>query len=142
MRQVPPGPSETVITEPPGSWDVACVRRATTPDADGWIPLEVTDPDGFWVPAAPDCAHPVQVQVDYFAEPTGQAGDPVDLAAAELAHEIPGWGGHDVVESAGYPAAVPRLVRVIRRDQVVAVAQYLVGTAGGWYLDSYRYCGE
>jgi hypothetical protein len=140
MHHAPPGASETVITEPPGRWEVACVRPATVPDADGWIALEVTDPAGFWVPAAPECAHSTPVQIDYFAEPPGRDGDPVDLAAEDLTHEIPGWDPHDVVQRAGYPAAVPRLVRVVRRDEVVAVARYRVGTTGGWYLDSYRYC--
>ncbi|HLV57981.1 MAG TPA: hypothetical protein VKY81_03765 [Natronosporangium sp.] len=141
VNRAPAGTSEAVATEPPGSWELACVVPTADPEERrGWIRLEVTDPLGLWVPADPDCEQPLRTDINYLVEPEGRPGDPVDLAAEDLAHTFPEWSPADTFEPAGYPQAVPRLVRVVRGGTVIAVAEYLRGSTGGWYLNSFAHC--
>jgi hypothetical protein len=143
LHHAPPGTSDVVSTEGPGSWEVTCVAFPSDADEDGeWLRLEVADPEGLWAPDAPDCEHPSGTVIDYFREPEGRPGDPVDLAAQDLPQEVPGWSPDDVLEPAGYPEAVPRLVRVVRDGDVVAVAEYPQGTEDGWYLTNILYCED
>src|SRR5690606_28510621 len=141
VNRAPAGTSEAVATEPPGSWELACVVPTADPEERrGWIRLEVTDPLGLWVPADPDCEQPLRTDINYLVEPEGPPGGPVDLAAEDLARTLPVWSPADTFEPAGYPQAVPRLVRVVRGGTVIAAAAYLRGCTGGWYLNSFAHC--
>ncbi|HKZ86265.1 MAG TPA: hypothetical protein VJ793_21745 [Anaerolineae bacterium] len=146
QHQAPPGISETVSEEGPGSWKVICSDPNDYPQAgSSWVRLEVVDPDGVWLPDRPACEHPTGIHPDYVEYfegrlPKGERRDPLELAREDAPRELPGWQASDVVEPAGYPEASPRKVRVKRGDEVVAVLSYRSDGEGGWFFGDILYC--
>lgn len=150
LQNLEVGVSEAVVmSEGPGSWELICTPAEIYPDEDDeWVPLGVVDPDALWVPDDPGCEHPSGVHPDYVEDfeggtPSGEAGDPVDLARAD----VPGNAlidllPDDVYEPAGYPAALPRLVRVTRDGRVLAVARYADDGAGRWIFRGVDFCED
>lgn len=143
LHHAPPGPSRAVSTQAPGTWEVACVRPVDYPDEEtAWTRFRVTDPEDLWVSDRLDCENRTGTHIDYFRQPEGRPGDPVDLAAEDLPGEVPGWSPDHAIEPAGYPEAVPRMVRAVRDGEVVAVAEYPEGAEEGWYLGNVLYCED
>lgn len=144
QHQAPPGISEAVSIEGPGSWRVICSPPSLYPGEDSpWVELEVADPEGIWVPDEPACQLTENTHPDYVEElPKGEAGDPLELAKRELPEWMPGSRPGDVVEPAGYPQADPPQFRIMRGGQVVAVAYYRHDGREGWLFGGIDYCAD
>jgi hypothetical protein len=142
------GLTEKVVAQGPGTWRLACTAPDRFPtDQAAWMPMEVVDPEGLWIPSRVDCEHPTASHPDYreYFEgrlPRGETGAPVEQARDIVSGEVPGWRPEDVVETAGYPEAVPRLVRVVRDGRIIAVLDYRDDGQGGWFYGGIEYCEE
>lgn len=146
VQDVGPGVAEAVAEEGPGAWELICVAPNEYPADDGpWVGLEVVDPDGLWVQDRPDCEHPTGTHPDYLEDfeggtPPGVVGDPVELAREDIPAQAIEVLPRDVLERAGYPEALPRLVRLVRDGRVLAVQRYASDGAGGWIDRGVDYC--
>ncbi len=141
------GPSELVVASPPGDWRVLCSRPEIYPDDSApWVTLTVTDPDHLWVEAKPDCPTPSGTHPDYIeyfegGTPTGQPGDPVELARQQLPQHI-SLPANFTLEAAGYPQESPRRVRLVVDSRVAAVATFRPDENGGWFFGDVLYCDD
>ncbi len=147
IQDLDPGTSEAVVTDGPGTWELICSRPNQWPHPDDpREPLEVTDPEGLWVSDLPDCEHPTNSHPDYREgfegeTPSGEEGDPTDLAREDIegAFEV---RSDDVLEPAGYPEAEGFQVRLVRQGRVLAVAGYQADGQGGWIFRGVDYSEE
>jgi hypothetical protein len=128
-----PGVSGTYVYPfAPGGYQIDCNGSLTA--------FAVVDPDRFYT--TPQLSCDVQGSgttggSDYGEGATGPRGPVLGIARMELRGLEPG----DVVEHAGYAAAVDdQLVRVVRDGMVVAVLGYSPDGQGGWLLVSTRTC--
>ncbi len=134
----PIGVSETVWQVGPGTTRVRCFDGRADAGADvGWVSLTVIDPVGLYRSAELDCSSSTLGTLDYGAGAPGQQGDPVALTKAL----VTGLRPADVVETAGYPEATERLVRIVREGAVVAWFGWTEAENGGWLLDTESLCG-
>lgn len=141
-HQAPPGVSEAVSLEGPGSWRVTCSPPPVYPSEESpWAELEVVDPDGLWVSDRLDCDDIEGTHPDYFGDlPAGHTGNLLELAKQEVPEEMLDPQPGDVVETAGYPNARIRSFRAVREGRVVAVATYVESDRGGWVFSGIEYC--
>lgn len=144
QHQAPPGISEAVSLEGPGTWHVICSRPADYPQENSaWVEFDVVDPDGLWVPDQPECEFIEGTHNDYFEDlPVGHTGDLLEFARQEVPEEMEDPQPHDVVEPAGYPEASYPQFRVARGGKVVAVAWYRDDGRGGWLFGGIDYCAD
>lgn len=142
QHQAPPGVSEVVSLEAPGTWRLTCSPPPIYPSEDSpWAELEVLDPHGLWVSDLLDCENIEGTHPDYFEDlPAGYTGDLLELAKRDVPREMldPQPGG--VVEPAGYPDAHLRKFRAVRDGEIVAVARYFGDGRGGWLSGGIEYC--
>lgn len=124
------GVSESIWQVAPGTVRVRCFDTLLDNGLDvGWVSLTIVDPEGVFQPTTLDCVGDrVREDIDYAANAEGRMGDPVELTKALVTTVRPS----DKVESAGYPAAETRLVRVIRDGRAIAIAEWTPAQGGGW----------
>jgi hypothetical protein len=103
----------------------------TSPIAD----LRVADPAGSYIPIGMDCPMSSQAP-DHAPGAAGFQGDPVEVARQHLS----GLEYNDAVERAGYPSSRQPIVRVVRNDDVVAMATFTGDGQGGWLVDTLATC--
>ncbi|HEX5824373.1 MAG TPA: hypothetical protein VFY18_07955 [Candidatus Limnocylindrales bacterium] len=128
---VPAAGGTFTFTFGPGAYRLRCADTSGT--------FAVVDPDRLYRPTVPDCASGSGTAgiTDYAEGATGPRGSVLDVARLELRGLDPG----DIVERAGYPAAIDDvLVRVVRGGRVVAVIKYLDDGHGGWLVGETRTC--
>ena len=121
---------------PPGMIRIWCGPNDPT-DSD-WVDIHVVDPRGTYVPVTLACASATHGSLDYGEGARGEQGDPAVIAKRHLR----GLRSGDVVEAAGFPAAVERKVRVTRGRNVIAVGTYMPDAADGWLLGGTDVCGD
>jgi hypothetical protein len=148
VQNLPPGLSEVVIQEGPGSWEVICSSPDRYPADDAaWVPLDVSDPDGIWVSDRLACEHSTNTHPDYVEDfeggtPPGTPGDPVELARDAIAGGAFEVLPDDVLERAGYPDALPVQVRLVRDGRIIAVQYFAQAEGGGWIDRGVDFCDE
>ncbi len=137
----PDGVTRLTLAIPPGGFTVACRLGPDMPVEDvlSVAPrLQVVDPEGLYVSPTLECSGETVGEV---ASPGGvEAGtDPVQVATDALAHFL---APDDVVEVAGYPEAVPRLMRVIRGGSVIMRVELVLREDGTWTSDVVERCAS
>ena len=138
------GVERHVVQQAPGKVKIGCAPFSK--HGEGYEPrrvtLEIADPHRYWIDPKLSCpAEDDMIQStshDYFAEPQGEHGDPVELAQARLGNLEDG----DVVERAGYPKSPNAIVRVVRDDHVIAALHFDRTQDGGWVLGSDELCSS
>ncbi len=142
----PPGESSSVWTYPPGTYSLSCAPTPEPGEAGvaGIGKLEVVDPDGHYVPAELECATgeaygsgAAYAAGGDDAEPTGFAGDPVQVAR----DHVFGIEFDDVVERAGYPESEQPIIRIVRDGAVVGKVTLRDDGSGSWLDDTVEGCG-
>lgn len=140
------GSTTAVVTAAPSNWDLVCVAPSAYPDeGDTWAALSVLDPEGVWVSDVLDCDRIAASHPDYREDfeggtPQGQEGDPIELARDPITGAAFTILADDVLERAGYPAADPVLVRVLRDGRTVAIGSFQPDGHGGWIDRGAEYC--
>ncbi|HZA40233.1 MAG TPA: hypothetical protein VFA00_06375 [Actinomycetota bacterium] len=119
---------------------VACgnPQESASPNEDT-EPNETTAPEGRSAPTEIECSpgeSAVASSIDYFAEPTGEKGDPEDIAR----RTVNGIEGGDEVLTVGGPQEDAREIGVVRDGKMIAKLSYMLAQNGGWYLDGYTAC--
>lgn len=149
LSQAAPGAADMVVSDHgPGTWEVLCLPANAYPGEDEhWTSVEVADPQGLWVPMALGCPSPTGEHLDYREDLAGgrhlgEPRDPAELAREELPHQVPDFREGDAIEPAGYPEAVPRHLRVVRGEEVTAVAWYRFDGQGGWFFGGIEHCQD
>jgi hypothetical protein len=134
----PEGERELVLPVPPGVSEIRCQDPAEDAGApDGYVELEVVDPDGIYVSTELECGSKQRVGwINDFI--MGATGDPDPVASAR--ERLQGLEPDDLVEAAGYPEAQTPQVRVVRDGKVVAVVDFLDDGQGGWLLGGGEAC--
>jgi hypothetical protein len=145
---------EQVWPIPPGTVEIGCwVGFEEEPD---YVPLEVVDSQGLYVPAELDCLKAVGSSGGGVASsggsfgeaPEGDPRDPVEIAREFFESAFGPLGADDVVERAGYPQAEIRQVRLVRDGKTVAVAEYADASfaggekGSGWIGEGYQACSS
>jgi hypothetical protein len=129
------GDGSTVLVEsiPPGDVRVACI--ASDASLSRWGVIRVLDPDRLYVSPDLECSGAVAA----FGAGSSAGEDPVQVASNVFR---PVMNPDDSqVETAGYPEASPRLMRLVIRGRVVGVLT-LHSDKGEWTSDDAFVCEE
>jgi len=131
----PQGVTRLTVSMPPGEFRVACgvLDSETVTTA----PLvNVVDPERFYIPVSLECPGDATAS---FGTGIAAGADPLDVATTVLE---PFMDSGDTVEVAGYPAAEPRIVRMVRGESVVAMVTLVRQVDGTWRSDAVTGCAS
>jgi hypothetical protein len=133
---VSPPRHEVVWPGEPGTLELRCLDPVDSAIPEGgYVEVEVVDPEGIYVPTELACDEVTGWNADFAPDAVGVA-DPV--AGARESHE---WiEPDDVVELAGYPESLTRLVRVVRDGEIVAVLEFFLNGPDAWLEESGNAC--
>ena len=144
------GRTSLFLNVPPGHLGVRCSAGVADAGSDqGWVELEITDPNGFWVSPNLDCqggggvGASVSSSGSYAGPPEGDLRDPVEIAR-EFFDPKPG----DEVVAAGYELGERRTVILVRDGRTIAAVDYVDASFGGgkpgsgWIDDGYVACDD
>jgi len=116
---------------------VSCSKSEGATGVASSASLDITDPEGSFVPADLGCPDAASGSIfDYAEDAVGVQGDPVEVARQHLS----GLEFDDVIERAGYPESNLPVVRVVRGGDVVASARFMSDGEGGWLLETLDVC--
>ena len=134
------GITEQVARVAPGEEKIACwpgsKHRGPEPER---IPIEVVDPDGYWVAAELECPRDELIAdsiLDYVMGSEGTQGDPEEITRERLK----GLEPSDSITTVGYPDSESREVAVERNEETIAIVSFSRAEGGGWLLSSYSSC--
>lgn len=130
---LPNAVTDVVLLAPPGEVRVFCGVLDRDGLESGPI-VEVVDPSDLYVSVELACSETAGLGTASGLQATA-------LDAARMALE-PFIDEGDTLEVAGYPQSSPRLVRLVRNDQVVAVATIVEGKGMKWRTDDVTGCAS
>ena len=136
---VEPGEKDWVSHAAPGSVDAACYAYSDhdTGEEPPAAPIEILDPEGFYVDGEIDCTGEMSSSISDFAE-TPMAVGPVPLQQAR--DRIQGLDEDDEVLHAGYPEQFDAKVIVRRNLEVVASFSFVTFDGEEWVVEGSTIC--
>ena len=137
---VEPGTTEFVSTVAPGEVDAGCYPFSEH-DPGGSepqrAPVEVLDPDGFFVDGEVACSGSSMV-ADFFKPPLDAGPVPLEVARESIRGLLPG----DEVLHLGYPEQGGRQVAVRRDGTIVATFDFITFDGDEWHVASNSICSS
>lgn len=138
----PDGVTRLALAIPPGGATVACRLGPDVPVQDVLEEaprLQVIDPRGLWVTSALECPAGIVGEVASSRGVDEPSTDPVHVATDALR---PFLSPDDLIETAGYPEALPRVMRLLRAGRVVMRVELLLRDDGTWMADLVERCAD
>lgn len=141
-RDIEGGVTEWVSTTAPGVVDVAC-NPYSQHEPGGkepmMAPLDVSDPDGIYVPGEIRCSGTASGMIaDFVEEPLDAGPVPLDVAR----ESIHGLRADDEVLHTGYPEQRDRVVAVRRDGEIVATYNFVTFDGEKWSVASNHICSS